>query len=82
MARSSEYLGSSAQTEPAGMNLQTDEAKATAAGITAEYAALEEASQSAGEQAEATTDQANRMVQATQDVLEELQEMEEGAEQA
>jgi|SRR5580698_4956560 hypothetical protein len=38
--------------------------------------------QSAGEQAEATTDQANRMAQATQDVLEELQEMEEGAEQA
>jgi hypothetical protein len=82
MARSSEYLDSSAQTEPAGMNLQTDEAKARAAGITAENAALEEASQFAGEQAEATTDQANRMAQATQDVLEELQEMEEGAEQA
>ena len=30
MARSSEHLDSSAQTEPAGMNLQTDEAKAMA----------------------------------------------------
>jgi methyl-accepting chemotaxis protein len=82
MARSSEHLDSSAQTEAAGMNLQTDEAKAMAAGITAENAALEEASQSAGEQAEATTEQANQMAQATQDVLEELQEIEEGVEQA
>ena len=82
MARSSEHLDSPAQTEPAGMNLQTDEAKAMAAGITAENAALEEAYQSAGEQAEATTEQANQMAQATQDVLEELQEIDERAEQA
>jgi hypothetical protein len=82
MARSSEQLDSSAQTAEAGMNLQTDEAKATAAGITAENAALEEASQSAGEQADATTEQANQMAQATQDVLEELQEIDERVEQA
>jgi methyl-accepting chemotaxis protein len=82
MARSSEQLDSSAQTEPAGMNLQTDEAKAMAAGITADNAALERASQSAGQQAEATTEQASQMAQVTQDVLEELQEIEERVEQA
>jgi methyl-accepting chemotaxis protein len=82
MARSSEQLDSSAQTAAAGMNLQTDQAKAVAAGITAENAALEEASQSAGEQADATTEQANQMAQATQDVLEELQEIDERVEQA
>jgi methyl-accepting chemotaxis protein len=82
MATSSEQLNSSAQTAAADMNLQTDKAKAVAAGITAENAALEEASQSAGEQADATTEQANQMAQATQDVLEELQEIEERVEQA
>jgi hypothetical protein len=82
MARSSEQLDSSAQTAAADMNLQTDQAKAVAAGITAENAALEEASQSAGEQADATTEQANQMAQATQDVLEELQEIDERVEQA
>jgi ElaB/YqjD/DUF883 family membrane-anchored ribosome-binding protein len=63
------------------MNLQTDEAKAMAAGIRAENTALEEAYQSAGEQAEATAEQANQMVQATEDVLQELQ-TEGGVEQA
>jgi VIT1/CCC1 family predicted Fe2+/Mn2+ transporter len=82
MARSSEHLDSSAQTEAAGMNLQTDEAKAMAAGIRAENVALEEAYQSAGEQAEATSEQASQMAQATQDALGKLQEMEAGVEQA
>jgi methyl-accepting chemotaxis protein len=74
--------GKSAQTEAAGMNLQTDEAKAMAVEITAGNDALEEAYQSAEAQAEATTEQANQMAQAMEDVLEELQEMEERAEQA
>jgi hypothetical protein len=78
MARSSEHLGSSAQKEPAGMNLQTDEAKAMAVEIKADNAALEEAYHSAETQAEATTAQANQMAQATQDVLEELQEVKQG----
>lgn len=82
MARSSEHLASSAQTETAGMNLQTDEAKAMAVEIRADNAALEEAYQSAEAQAEATTEQANQMAHATQDVLEELQEMGEGTERA
>jgi hypothetical protein len=74
MVRSSEHLHSSAQTEAAGMNLQTDEAKAMAVEIKADNAALEDAYQSAEAQAEKTTEQANQMAQATQDVLEELQE--------
>jgi hypothetical protein len=74
--------GKSAQTEAAGMNLQTDEAKAMAAEITADNAALEEAYQSAEAQAESTTEQANQMAQATEDVLEELREIEERVGQA
>ena len=74
--------GKSAQAEAAGMNLQTDGAKAMAVEIMTENDALEEAYQSAGAQAEATTEKANQMAEAMEDVLEELQEMEEGADQA
>ena len=73
MARSSGHLDSSAQAEPPGMNLQTDAAKAMAVEIKAGNAALEKAYHSAEAQADATTEQANQMAQATQDVLEELQ---------
>lgn len=73
MARSSEHLDSSAQAEPAGMNLQTAEAKAMVVEIKADNAALEKAYHSAEAQADATTEQASQMAQATQDVVEELQ---------
>lgn len=82
MTTPNEHLDPSAQTEAAGMNLQSDEAKATAVGITADNAALEEAYQSAEAQADATTEQAHQMAQATEEVLEELQEMKEAAKQA
>jgi hypothetical protein len=79
MATSNEHPDVSAQTEPAGMTLQTEEAKATAAEITADNAALEEAYQSAEAKAEATTAQASQLVQATEEVLEELKEAAEQA---
>jgi predicted nuclease with TOPRIM domain len=82
MTTSNERPDPSAQTEAAGMTLQTEEAKATVAEITAENAALKEANQAAEAQAEATTEQVKQMAQATGKVLEELQEMKEGAEQA
>jgi hypothetical protein len=56
------------------MTLQTDEAKATAAGITADNEALEENYQEAEVEAEATAEQAHQLAQATEDVLEELQD--------
>lgn len=81
MATSSKPLDPSAQPA-SGMTLQTDEAKATAAEIVTENAALDRASQSAEAQAEAVTAQAGQMAEATEEVLEELQEIEERAEQA
>jgi hypothetical protein len=62
------------QPEPAGMTLQTDEAKATVAEIEADNEALEEAYQEAEADAEATAEQAHQLAQATEDVLEELQD--------
>ena len=82
MATSNEQLDPSAQADAAGMTLQTDEAKATSAEIRADNAALEDAYQSAEARAEVTTEQAKQMAQATEEVLEELQEMKDGAEQA
>jgi hypothetical protein len=74
MSTSNDHLNQAAQAEPAGMTLQTDEAKATAAAITAENAALEDSYQSAEAGAEATAEQAHQLDQATEEVLEELQE--------
>jgi hypothetical protein len=73
---------SSAQAEDAGMTLQTQQAKATVAEITAQNAALDDTAQSAEAQAEATTEQASQMAQVLEDVVEELQEQKEAAEQA
>ena len=57
------------------MTLRTDEAKATAAEITAENEALEEeADQAAEADAAATAEQARQLAQANQDVLGELQD--------
>jgi hypothetical protein len=62
-----------------GMTLQTDEAKAAAVEIVTENAALDRAAQSAQAQAEAVTAQAGALAEATEEVLEELQERAERA---
>jgi hypothetical protein len=79
MTTSNEHADPSAQTEAAGMTLQTDEAKATAAQITADNAALEDAYQAAEAKAEVTTEQASQLAQATEEVLEEIKEATEQA---
>jgi multidrug efflux pump subunit AcrA (membrane-fusion protein) len=79
MTTSSEHTDSSALAEPAGMNLQTDEAKATVAEIKAENAALKEADRAAEAQAEAAAEQAKQLAEVTGEVLEELKEIKEGA---
>jgi multidrug efflux pump subunit AcrA (membrane-fusion protein) len=76
---SSEHADPSAQPEPAGLSLQTDEAKATVAEIKAENAALKEADREAEAQAEAAAEQARRLAQVTEEVLEELRDSKEGA---
>jgi hypothetical protein len=68
-----------APAEPAGMTLQSDEAKATATGIIAENAALEETYQSVEASAEATAEAAHQLDQATAEVLEELREEQHSA---
>jgi hypothetical protein len=78
MATSSNNLDPAAQVEPA-MSLQTDKAKATAAEIVADNAALEENLQVAEARAEATTEQASQLADVTEDVVSELQEIKEGA---
>ena len=78
MTTSSEQTDPSAQPEPAGMNLQTDEAKATVAEIKAENAALKETDRAAEAQAEAAAEQAKQLAEVTEEVLEELKEMKEG----
>ena len=79
MTTSSEHANPSAQAEPAGLNLQTDEAKATVAEIKAGNEALKEADLAAEAQAEVATEQAKQLAQVTEEVLEELKEMKEGA---
>ncbi len=79
MTTSSEHADPAAQAEPAGMSLQTDEAKATVEEIKAENEALKEADRAAEAQAEAAAEQAKQLAQVTEEVLEELKEMKEGA---
>ncbi|MEP7023974.1 MAG: hypothetical protein ABJB47_09230 [Actinomycetota bacterium] len=64
------------------MTLQTDEAKATAAEITADNAAFEESAQAVEAQAEVTAEQASQLDQAMEELVEELQDQKEAAEQA
>jgi len=78
MTISSEQADPSAQPEPAGMDLQTDEAKATVAEIKAENEALKETDRAAEVQAEAAAEQAKQLAEVTEEVLEELKEMKEG----
>jgi hypothetical protein len=74
MTTSHEERDLSVRSEPAGMTLQTEEAKATAAEITADNEALEENYQAAEVRAEATAEQAHQLAQVTEEVLEEIKE--------
>jgi hypothetical protein len=82
MTTSSEHADPSAQAEPADMNLQTDEAKATVKEIKADNAALKDADQAAEAQAEVVIEQAQQLAEAAAEVLEELQEIQSGADHA
>jgi hypothetical protein len=82
MTTSSEHADLPAQAAPAGMNLQSDEAKATVEEIRAENQALEEAGRAAEAQAEAAAEQARQLADVTEEVLEDLKEMKAGADQA
>jgi methyl-accepting chemotaxis protein len=79
MTTSSEHTDLPAQAAPAGMNLQSDEAKATVEEIKAENAALKEADRAAEAQAEAAAEQARQLAEVTGEVLGELKETKEGA---
>ena len=79
MTTSSEHADLPDHTAPAGMSLQTDEAKATVAEIKAENVALKEADVAAEAQAEAVVEQAKQLTDVAEDVLEELKEMEPDA---
>jgi hypothetical protein len=63
---------------PAGLSLQSDQAKATVAEIRADNAELEEAFEVAEAQAEVVTQQAQQLAEATGEVLEELHEAQPG----
>ncbi len=82
MTTSSEYADSSVQAAPAGMNLQTDEAKATVEEIKAENAALKEADQAAEAEAAEVVEQARQLDEVAEELLEELTAMQPGAEPA
>ena len=79
MTTSSEHADPSAQAAPAGVSLQSDEARATVEEIKAENEALKEADRAAEAQAEAAAEQARQLAEVTGEVLEELKEMKEGA---
>jgi hypothetical protein len=74
MATSNEYADLSAHAAPAGLSMQTDEAKATIEEIKAENVALEEADLAAEAQAEAVVEQAKQLTEVAEDVLQELKE--------
>jgi hypothetical protein len=82
MTISSEHEDSSAQAEPAGMSLQTDEAKATVEEIKADNAALHDADQAAEAQAEVVIEQAQQLAEVAAEVLEELKEIKSEANHA
>jgi hypothetical protein len=79
MTTSSDHADPSAQAAPAGMSLQSDEAKATVEQIKAENQALKRADRAAEAQAEAAAEQAKQLAEVTEEVLEELKEIKEGA---
>jgi hypothetical protein len=79
MTTSSEHAGVSDHAAPAGMSLQTDQAKATVEEIKAENVALKKADVSAEAQAEAVVEEAKQLTEVAEEVLEELKEGESGA---
>jgi RNA-splicing ligase RtcB len=79
MTTVSEQPDSSAQPEPAGMSLQTDQAKAMVKEMKSANAALKEADQAAEAQAEVVVEQAQELAKAVEEVLEELQEVKSGS---
>jgi hypothetical protein len=70
------------QPEAAGTEKLPEEARATVAEIKADNAALKAAEQMAEVQAEAVGEQAKLLNQVAEEVLEELQDKDEGAGQA
>jgi hypothetical protein len=78
MTTSSEHVGPPAQSEPAGLNLLSDKAKATIEEIKAENVALKEADRAAEAQAEAAAEQAKHLAEVTEEVLEKVKESKEG----
>ena len=81
MTTSSEHADPSAQAAPAGVSLQSDEAKATVEEIKAENEALKEADRAAEAQAGAAAEQARQLAEVTGEVLEELKDVKAGADQ-
>jgi hypothetical protein len=78
MTTVSEQPDSSAQAGPAGMSLQTDEAKTMVEEIKAGNAALVEADEAAEAQAEVVVEQAQQLAEAVEEVLEELKQVKSG----
>jgi hypothetical protein len=74
MTTSSEHADPSDHAAPAGLSLQTDEAKATVEEIKAENVALKQADVAAEARAEAVVEQAKLLTEVADDVLEELKE--------
>jgi hypothetical protein len=74
MTTSSEHADPSDQAVPAGVSLQTDEAKATVEEIKADNVALLKADRAAEAQAEAVADEARQLAEVAEEVLEELKE--------
>lgn len=70
-----EQPDSSAQARPAGLSLQTDQAKAMVEEIKADNAALKEADRAAEAQAEVVVEQAQQLAEVVGEVLEDLKEM-------
>jgi hypothetical protein len=81
MTTSSEHTDLSAQPAPAGVSLQSDEAKTTVEEIKAENEALKEADRAAEAQAGAAAEQAKQLAEVTEEVLEELKDLKAGADQ-
>jgi hypothetical protein len=80
MTTSSENAPPSDHAAPAGMSLQTDEAKATVEEIKAENVALKQADVAAEARAEMVVEQAKQLTEVADDVLEELKARATGAE--
>jgi hypothetical protein len=76
MTTSSEHADLPDHAAPAGMSLQTDEAKATAEEIQAGNVALKKADLAAEAQAEAVVEQAKQLAEVADEMLEELKETE------